>query len=68
MEACTPRTLHSMIRVMELDKSVQFYTEFLGMKLIRKRSDPGGAIHFDLRRIRRLGGHAHHRAKTQLGS
>jgi lactoylglutathione lyase len=31
------RLLHTMIRVQELDKSIEFYTRFLGMKLLRKR-------------------------------
>jgi lactoylglutathione lyase len=30
------RLLHTMIRVMDLDKSVDFYTQCLGMKLIRR--------------------------------
>lgn len=34
--------LHTMLRVGELDRSVRFYTEFLGMKLLRKRDFPDG--------------------------
>jgi lactoylglutathione lyase len=30
------RLLHTMLRVGDLDRSIQFYTEVLGMKLIRK--------------------------------
>jgi len=36
------RMLHTMIRVKDLDKSVEFYTEFLGMKLLRRDDYPGG--------------------------
>lgn len=36
------RMLHTMLRVMDLDKSLQFYTDFLGMKLLRKRDYPDG--------------------------
>ena len=30
------RLLHTMIRVIDLDKSIDFYTRLLGMKLLRK--------------------------------
>jgi lactoylglutathione lyase len=36
------RMLHTMIRVLDLDKSVDFYTRLLGMKLMRKSDVPGG--------------------------
>ena len=36
------RFLHTMLRVKDLDKSLKFYTEQLGMKLIRKRDYPTG--------------------------
>ncbi len=31
------RVLHTMIRVKNLDKSLDFYTRLLGMKVLRKR-------------------------------
>ncbi len=36
------RFLHTMIRVFDLDKSISFYTETLGMKLLRKNDFPEG--------------------------
>ena len=36
------RLLHTMIRVRDLDASLQFYTNLLAMKLLRKRDYPGG--------------------------
>lgn len=33
---------HAMIRVLDLDKSLDFYTRVLGMKLLRKSDYPGG--------------------------
>ena len=36
------RMLHTMIRVGDLDKSVDFYTNVLGMKLLRRREYPEG--------------------------
>ncbi|MBX2859298.1 MAG: lactoylglutathione lyase [Cellvibrionaceae bacterium] len=36
------RILHTMIRVGDLDKSIAFYTEVLGMKLLRKQDYPQG--------------------------
>jgi len=37
-----PRLLHTMIRVKDLDKSLDFYTRCLGMKLLRKSDYPDG--------------------------
>jgi len=34
--------LHTMIRVNNLDESLKFYCEALGMKLLRKQDYPGG--------------------------
>lgn len=36
------RLLHTMIRVGDLDKSVDFYTRIMGMKLLRQRDYPEG--------------------------
>ena len=36
------RLLHTMIRVRDLDASLNFYTNLLGMKLLRKREYPTG--------------------------
>ena len=36
------RILHTMIRVGDLEKSIQFYTEVLGMKLLRQKEYPDG--------------------------
>ena len=36
------RYLHTMIRVRDLDKSLDFYTRHLGMELQRKKDFPGG--------------------------
>ncbi len=36
------RILHTMIRVGDLDKSIAFYTEVLGMKLLRRKDYPDG--------------------------
>src|SRR3989440_11878641 len=42
VEPGTSRLLHTMLRVKDLDKSLQFYTEQLGMKVLRKRDYPTG--------------------------
>ncbi len=36
------RLLHTMLRVRDLDKSLDFYTRLLGMKLMRKKDFPTG--------------------------
>ena len=36
------RYLHTMIRVKDLDKSMDFYTRLLGMKELRKKDFPSG--------------------------
>jgi len=34
--------LHTMIRVVDLDRSIDFYTNVLGMKLLRRKDYPDG--------------------------
>jgi lactoylglutathione lyase len=34
--------LHTMIRVLDLNKSIDFYTRHLGMKLLRRKDYPSG--------------------------
>ena len=41
-----PRLLHVMLRVNNLEKSIEFYTHLLGMKVLRKQDYPEG--HFTL--------------------
>ena len=36
------RMLHTMIRVGDLDRSIAFYTNVLGMKLLRRKDYPDG--------------------------
>ncbi len=36
------RLLHTMIRVGDLDKSIEFYTQVLEMQLLRKKDYPNG--------------------------
>ncbi|MGE0651528.1 MAG: lactoylglutathione lyase [Alphaproteobacteria bacterium] len=36
------RLLHTMLRVRDLDRSIEFYTDHLGMKLLRRRDYPNG--------------------------
>ena len=36
------RILHTMLRVGDLEKSIAFYTDVLGMKLLRRNDYPGG--------------------------
>ena len=41
-EASSFRFLHTMVRVLDLEKSIDFYTRHLGMKLLRKKDFPSG--------------------------
>ncbi len=36
------RLLHTMIRVGDLERSIDFYTHLLGMRLLRRKDYPGG--------------------------
>ena len=36
------RILHTMVRVGDLDRSISFYTDVLGMKLLRRKDYPEG--------------------------
>jgi len=36
------KLLHTMIRVRDLDRSIDFYTRHLGMKMLRRTDYPGG--------------------------
>ena len=36
------RLLHTMIRVKEIDRSIDFYSRHLGMDVLRKKDFPGG--------------------------
>ncbi|MGA0935608.1 MAG: lactoylglutathione lyase [Pseudohongiellaceae bacterium] len=36
------RILHTMLRVTDLDKSIDFYTNIFGMELLRKKDFPSG--------------------------
>ena len=65
--AANYRMLHTMIRVHDLDKSLAFYTDPLGMKLLRKRDVPERQVHAGLRRLRRREGALRRRAHLQLG-
>ena len=40
--AANPRLLHTMIRVLDQEKSIDFYTRLLGMKVLRQKEYPSG--------------------------
>jgi lactoylglutathione lyase len=42
VDASKFRMLHTMIRVFDMDKSIDFYTRLLGMNLIRRKDYPTG--------------------------
>lgn len=39
------RILHTMLRVTDIDKSIAFYTEVMGMKLMRKQDTQRVDLH-----------------------
>jgi len=41
-ESTTPRLLHTMLRVRDLDRSIDFYTRGFDMKLLRRQDYPSG--------------------------
>jgi catechol 2,3-dioxygenase-like lactoylglutathione lyase family enzyme len=41
-DLATYRLLHTMIRVKDQDKSIDFYTRHLGMKVLRQKEFEGG--------------------------
>jgi lactoylglutathione lyase len=41
-QAASFRLAHTMIRVFDLDKSIDFYTRLLGMNLMRRKDYPSG--------------------------
>ena len=42
MSDSSGQLLHTMIRVFDLEKSIDFYTNHLGMKLLRRKDYPSG--------------------------
>ncbi len=46
------RILHTMLRVGDLQRSIDFYTRVLGMKLLRKSENQRVQVHPGLRRLR----------------
>ncbi len=42
VKATKPRIRHTMIRVRDMDKSIDFYTRLFGMTLYRRRDNQGG--------------------------
>ena len=56
-----------MIRVFDLDRSIDFYTRLMGMKLLRKREVADGPLYPRLRRLWRRGRRHGARAHLQLG-
>ena len=42
IKATKPRIRHAMLRVKDLDKSVEFYTQVMGMNVFRRSENEGG--------------------------
>ena len=41
-DVASMRLLHTLLRVGDLERSITFYTEVLGMRLLRRKDYPGG--------------------------
>jgi lactoylglutathione lyase len=41
-KASKPRIRHTMLRVKDMDESIKFYTEIMGMDVLRRRDNEGG--------------------------
>ena len=46
------RMLHTMLRVGDLESSISFYTEILGMKLLHRKDYPEGKFTLGFCRLR----------------
>jgi lactoylglutathione lyase len=42
VKAEKPRIRHTMLRVKDMDESIKFYTEIMGMDVLRRRDNEGG--------------------------
>ena len=51
------RYLHTMVRVTDVDQSLDFYVKKLGMKEVRRHHQRGGPLHADFPRCARGRGH-----------
>ncbi|SPX55957.1 Lactoylglutathione lyase [Klebsiella pneumoniae] len=61
------RLLHTMLRVGDLQRSIDFYTNVLGMKLLRTSENPGVQVLPRLCRLRRRERNRGDRTDLQLG-
>lgn len=61
------RLLHTMLRVGDLQRSIEFYTNVLGMKLLRTSEKPGIQILSGIRGLRPGKRRSGDRVNLQLG-